>query len=53
MYRRLVTLKLSDVSEAHTASKIRAMMMEAVRTSFHSMFYLQMVKNTANPHSLL
>jgi hypothetical protein len=33
MQRRVLTLKLTDVSEVRTASNIRAMMMEAVRTS--------------------
>jgi hypothetical protein len=33
MYRRVVTLKLTDVSEVHTVSIITALTMEAVRTS--------------------
>jgi histidine ammonia-lyase len=33
MYRRVVRLKLTDVSEVHTASIITALTMEAVRTS--------------------
>jgi hypothetical protein len=39
MYRRVVTLKRTDVSEVRTASIIRVLMLEAVRKSEKSVHF--------------